>query len=208
MSNALNYLTTVRKDAMQSYFGFLKAAGQHLDPRTKALISVITKVDNQTEAGFRQYLPRALRAGASADEILDALLCAFPTLGLTKIVWAIDILLDMDLPEFQPESLGAAAGWHDVGAVDAIPEGRTVCLGAGGHRVFVYREGEHLRVFGSRCPHQMTAIPESALDGSVLTCPGHGWKFDARSGECIAKGDRPLPEPEWKIEEGRLRVYA
>ena len=53
MSNALSYLTSVRKDAMQSYFGFLKSAGRHLDPKTKALISVITKVDNQTEAGFR-----------------------------------------------------------------------------------------------------------------------------------------------------------
>ncbi|MEJ2760359.1 MAG: Rieske 2Fe-2S domain-containing protein [Gammaproteobacteria bacterium] len=208
MSDALNYLTTVRGEAMQSYFGFLKSAGRHLDPKTRALISVITKVDSRTETGFRQYLPRALRAGASADEILDALLCAFPTLGLTKIVWAIDILLDMDLPEFRPDRLGAAADWHDVAAIDDLPEGRTVCIGEGEQRFFVYREGETLRVFGSRCPHQMTAIPETALDSGILTCPKHRWKFDARSGECIEKGDRPLSEQEWKIEDGRLWVFS
>ena len=56
---------------------------------------MITKVAVQTEGGFRQYLTRALRNGASANEILDALLLAFPVLGLAKIVWAAEILLDM-----------------------------------------------------------------------------------------------------------------
>jgi len=208
MSDALSYLTAVRKEAMQSYFGFLKSAGQHLDPKTRALISVITKVDNQTEAGFRQYLPRALQAGASADEILDALLCAFPTLGLTKIVWAIDILLDMDIPEFRPERLGHRAGWHDVAAVADLPGDRGVCLEYGEERLFARRDGEQVRVFSSRCPHQLTDIPARALNNDRLTCPKHGWTFDLRSGECVDKGDRPLHELEAKIENGRLWVYC
>lgn len=208
MSNALSYLTAVRKDAMQSYFGFLKSAGRHLDPKTKALISVITKVDNQTEAGFRQYLPRALQAGASADEILDALLYAFPTLGLTKIVWAIDILLDMDLPEFRPESLGHEAAWHDVAAIADLPGDRGVCLEYGAGRLFARRDGGTVRAFSSRCPHQLTDIPAAALEGDIMTCPKHGWTFDVRSGECVDKGDRPLHELESKIENGRLWVYC
>ncbi len=90
MSDALSYLVKVRPNAMQPYFTFLKEAGKHLDPKTRNLISVITKVHAQTENGFKQYLTRALREGASADEILDALLMAFPALGLAKIVWATD----------------------------------------------------------------------------------------------------------------------
>ena len=54
----------------------------------------------QTDRGFRQYLTRALREGATAAEVLDALLMAFPALGLAKIVWATDIILKMNLPEF------------------------------------------------------------------------------------------------------------
>ena len=119
MSDALNYLIAARPDAITPYFKFLKEAGKHLDTRTRDLISVITKVDAQTEPGFRQYLTRALRNGASANEVLDALLMAFPTLGLAKIVWAIDILLDMDIPEFHPDQLdefidkskNSADGW-------------------------------------------------------------------------------------------------
>jgi len=67
MSDALGYLIKSRPEAMKSYFSFLKEAGKHLDPKTRSLISVITKVDSQTEKGFRQYLPRALRDGATPN---------------------------------------------------------------------------------------------------------------------------------------------
>lgn len=93
MSKALDYLVKARPDAMGHYFRFLKAAGSALDPKTRSLISVITKVHPQTETGLKQYVKRALKDGATGAEILDALLMAFPALGLTKIVWAVDVLL-------------------------------------------------------------------------------------------------------------------
>jgi alkylhydroperoxidase/carboxymuconolactone decarboxylase family protein YurZ len=80
----------------------------------RALISVITKVHSQTETGLRQYLLRALRDGAIPMEVLDAIMMAFPALGLAKIVWAVDVILALDLPEFRPENMGAAARWHDA----------------------------------------------------------------------------------------------
>lgn len=109
MSEALDWLLAVRPGPMQAYFGFLKQAGAALDPKTRALISVITKVGAQTERGFRQYLRRALREGCSADEIIDALLMAFPLLGFSKIVWAVDQIIAMGLPEFDLERLQAAS---------------------------------------------------------------------------------------------------
>jgi len=66
MSDALAYLVKARPDAVGHYFKFLKECGKHLDPKTRNLISVITKVHSQTEAGLKQYLKRALRDGATA----------------------------------------------------------------------------------------------------------------------------------------------
>ena len=40
MSDALNYLIKARPEAMTAYFTFLKKAGDHLDTRTRDLISV------------------------------------------------------------------------------------------------------------------------------------------------------------------------
>src|SRR5690606_26268629 len=77
MSDALNFLVKARPEAMGHYFAFLKDAGKHLDPKTRNLISVITKVHSQTEHGLKQYLKRALREGATPVEVIDALLMAF-----------------------------------------------------------------------------------------------------------------------------------
>ncbi|GAB4176509.1 MAG: hypothetical protein OHK0026_17700 [Rhodocyclaceae bacterium] len=207
MSDALSYLVKVRPDAMLPYFKFLKEAGRHLDPKTRNLISVITKVHAQTENGFRQYLVRALREGASADEILDALLMAFPALGLAKIVWATDLLLEMDIPEFRPALLGAPAQWHDVMAAGEVLEGEAIHRECDGRRLFVYRAGGEIRVYDSRCPHQVTDIPHLALEGTRLTCPKHHWAFDIASGQCVEKGDRPLTRFEHRVEDGRLLAY-
>lgn len=208
MSDALNYLIKARPEAMKAYFTFLKETGKHLDPKTRSLISVITKIHSQTERGLRQYLPRALRDGASPHEILDAILMAFPTLGLAKIVWAIDILMDMDIPEFRAELLDAEAGWHDLIGWDEVDDGAiTYVEDCDGRSVFIYRSGSDCRVYDSRCPHQVTDIPHLALSGVQLTCPKHQWAFDVSSGECVAKGNRPLKLFDSKIEQGRLLAY-
>ena len=207
MSDALTYLVKVRPTAMTGYFSFLKEAGKHLDSKTRNLISVITKVHAQTEPGFRQYLTRALREGASADEVLDALLMAFPALGLAKIVWATDILLEMDIPEFRPALLGAPAQWHDVAAMETLKEGEVNYLECDTRNLFVYKQKDTLKIYDSRCPHQVTNIPHLALQGNKLTCPKHNWAFDIVSGECVEKGDRPLHQFQHKIESGRLMAY-
>jgi len=204
MSDALDYLIAVRGDALGHYFKFLKDAGKHLDPKTRDLISVITKVHSQTEAGFKQYLMRALRDGCTPMEIVDALLMAFPALGLAKIVWATDILLGMGIPEFSPELIAAAPQWRDVMAVADLADGEVQRVECSTRTVFVYRAGETYQVYDSHCPHQVTNIPHLALEGLTLTCPKHHWKFDIRTGACIEKGKHPMKTFENRVEGGRL----
>ena len=207
MSDALDYLLTVRKDAVEPYFKFLKEGGKHLDKKTRFLLSVITKVDAQTEAGLKQYLVRALKEGNSADEILDAMLVCLPTLGMSKIIWAIDIILQMDIPEFNPELIGKEQQWYKLVEIDEIQEGVTR-YDYDGRSCFVNKQGEGYKVFDSRCPHQVTNIPLLALEGVTLTCPKHQWKFDLENGACIDKGSRSLNIVEHKVEDGFLYVYS
>ncbi|MFO1218365.1 MAG: Rieske 2Fe-2S domain-containing protein [Burkholderiaceae bacterium] len=207
MSDALNYLLKTRPDAMGHYFRFLKEAGSRLDPKTRALISVITKVHAQTERGLRQYVKRALAEGCSAAEVIDALLMAFPALGLAKIVWAVDVIIAMALPEFAPEAVGGESRWHDVMPVSALAPGHTQRVACDGRGLFVHRDdADSWRVFDSRCPHQSTDIGELALAGHTLTCPKHGWTFDVRTGRCIAQGDKPLHAFDSRVVDGRLQA--
>lgn len=226
MSDALNYLIAARPEALTHYFKFLKDAGKHLDPKTRNLISVITKVDAQTERGFKQYLGRALREGCSPAEVLDALLMAFPTLGLAKIIWAVDIILSMNLPGFDPaamraqlagadpeEALTPAAArpdavetWHDVLTTFALADGQTTRVDSHGRGLFITRDGDSYAVFDSHCSHQRTDIPLSALDDCVLTCPKHQWSFDIKTGACLKAGGSPLHQLPAKVQAGRVLV--
>ena len=220
MSDALNYLLAARPEAMTHYFAFLKDAGKHLDPKTRNLISVITKVDAQTEPGFKQYLKRALRDGCSPVEVIDALLMAFPTLGLTKIIWATNIILSMNLPGFDPQTMKAQlAGeskkaepeategvWHDVMTTAALADGQTTRVDSHGRGLFITREGDSYAVFDSHCAHQRTDIPLSALDDCTLTCPKHQWRFDIRTGVCLKAGGSPLQQYPAKVVGGRVMV--
>ena len=205
MSDALNYLVKARPEAMGHYFSFLKDCGKHLDPKTRDLISVITKVHAQTERGFRQYLGRALRNGCTPAEVLDALLMAFPALGLAKIVWAVDIILAMDIPEFKPEAMAKPSGeWHDVMAAATVKAGDVQRVDCDGRGLFIYRNTKGIRVYDSRCPHQSTDIPHLALEGTTLICPKHQWQFDIKNGDCIKKGNSPLRQWPSKVVKGRL----
>jgi nitrite reductase/ring-hydroxylating ferredoxin subunit/alkylhydroperoxidase/carboxymuconolactone decarboxylase family protein YurZ len=223
MSDALNYLLAARPEAMTHYFAFLKDAGKHLDPKTRNLISVITKVDAQTEPGFKQYLKRALKEGCSPVEVIDALLMAFPTLGLTKIIWATNIILSMNLPGFEPAAMQAqlaaqpdtaasdasdapGGAWHDVLTTAALADGQTTRVDSHGRGLFISREGDTYAVFDSHCAHQRTDIPLSALDDCILTCPKHQWRYDIKTGACLKPGGSALQRYPAKVVGGRVLV--
>ncbi|MGH8631309.1 MAG: Rieske (2Fe-2S) protein, partial [Burkholderiales bacterium] len=107
----------------------------------------------------------------------------------------------------RPEQLGCEAAWHDVAGEDQIRGRRLTRLACEGREVFIRVEEGDIRVYDSRCPHQVTNIPELAVAGETLTCPRHHWKFDLRTGECIENGDRPLTRFQHRLEGGRLLVY-
>ncbi len=48
----------------------------------------------------------------------------------------------------------------------------------------------------STTPVSIEAVPlgEGDLEGSVVTCPWHGWQFDVATGTCVAN---PSAKVEW-----------
>lgn len=65
----------------------------------------------------------------------------------------------------------------------------------GGRRFRIVADGEELVVHSAVCPHRLGPLDACALEDGVLTCPWHGYRFDARSGRQLAP-------------EGRLRLAA
>ena len=206
MSEALKYLMQLKPEAMGNYFSFIKQSGQQLDEKTRAIISIITKVDNQTEKGLRQYTRRGLDLGLTPIEIIDALFVAFPSLGLTKIVWAVDIFLDMDIPGFDLEQIQAERSWHELLPLKNIKEGVNFCSSSEGKNLIVLSRAGTFKVYDRRCPHQSGQLPEECNDDLQIRCPVHQWLFSLTDGSCVEGGDRPLIQYKNKIENNSLHV--
>ena len=194
MSRALDFLLKARPDAMGAYFKFVKDNGSRLDPKTRALISVITKVAVETELGLVQYTRKAFEVGVSADEVLDALMMAFPALGLSRIVWAVDVLIEHGVEGFaalsvKPDSTDGALEVLDLGSLETLPERQTVKRSCGRRPLLVWREGDAVRVYKAYCSHQGMELMSSAIKGTQVICAQHGWQFSLPDGRC-SRGEK------------------
>jgi nitrite reductase/ring-hydroxylating ferredoxin subunit len=119
----------------------------------------------------------------------------------------MDILLQMDLPEFRLENMGRQPQWHDITAIAGLEQGSARAFQVDDKTIFVHALNGSIHVYDNRCPHRGTLIGADRLDNCRLTCPGHQWQFDLRTGECVAIGNLPLTQLEHKVADGRLLVY-
>lgn len=72
--------------------------------------------------------------------------------------------------------------------------------------VAVYRVGSALVAASDVCPHAGARLSEGELEGSVVTCPRHGSRFDVRSGERL-RGPADLPLPTFTLLEDGGFLY-
>lgn len=73
--------------------------------------------------------------------------------------------------------------------------------------VALYQVGGRLSCVGDACPHNKATVSAGALDGAVVTCPGHGSRFDVSTGERVrGPADCGLERFEVLEREGRIQL--
>jgi nitrite reductase/ring-hydroxylating ferredoxin subunit len=65
---------------------------------------------------------------------------------------------------------------------DEIKEGQAKVVSINGEDVAVFRHEGGFYAIQHICPHRGGPLGEGQLEGSVVTCPWHGWKFDIKTG--------------------------
>jgi nitrite reductase/ring-hydroxylating ferredoxin subunit len=104
----------------------------------------------------------------------------------------------------QPET---GANFVTVGRSDDVPEGEMRMFEVGARRVAVANVGGSLFAFGDVCKHRGCPLHQGRLEGTTVTCPCHGSRFDVTTGEVLS-GPAREPEPvfETSIEDGDLSI--
>lgn len=76
--------------------------------------------------------------------------------------------------------------WTAVASLDDLWEGDLAEVSAGADVILLaHLAGGEVRAYQGICPHSEYPLANGDLDGDVLTCAGHMWEFDLRTGKGI-----------------------
>lgn len=81
-----------------------------------------------------------------------------------------------------------------------VPPGSMLTVEAGGASILLANvDGEYFGM-GAICTHEQWDLSEGSIDGTVVTCAGHGSVWDLRTGKAVF--DEPLEdEPLYEVKE-------
>lgn len=107
------------------------------------------------------------------------------------------------------------AGWCDAFALDAIDVGTlraTTVHPADGPSVdvIVVNAAGQLAAYVNECAHQGLPLDNALIDTTegTLTCPWHGFCYDAATGECMSMPGAQLEQLPLRIDDGRVWIRA
>ena len=72
--------------------------------------------------------------------------------------------------------------WIEVAKTSEILPGKRKTLKVFGSSITVFNVEGRFYTIDNTCPHQGGPLGEGALEGEVVTCPWHAWKYDVRTG--------------------------
>ena len=71
---------------------------------------------------------------------------------------------------------------YRVASFDEIPTGTGLEVTAGGRVIALFKTAEGIRAIDGICAHAGGPIGKGTLNGTVVTCPWHGWQYDVETG--------------------------
>jgi len=132
---------------------------------------------------------------------------------------AVEVLAGEPTPTLIPlESLRigrdpASEGWVKVGPAADLPvddlSALTLTTATGeATEVIVVNAGQRLSAYRNECAHEALPLNNAVLDlsNNTLTCPWHGFCYDATSGECLSAPGAQLEQLPLRVDEGDVWV--
>lgn len=92
-----------------------------------------------------------------------------------------------------------------LGPLSAFPPGGHTAKIEKHQLAVLHTEEGQVHVVDNRCPHEGYPLAQGKLEGCVLTCAWHNWKFDVRDGQAVMGGEGVRVFP-CRIREGNIEV--
>ena len=87
-----------------------------------------------------------------------------------------------------------------------VRDGAYVAVYPKGRGVLLVRVDGELYAVANRCAHMACPLEGGLLEGAILTCPCHDWRFDVRSGQFLDAPELAIATYPVKVEDGKIHV--
>lgn len=93
-------------------------------------------------------------------------------------------LESLGISTFNPrtQAFSNMSEFHTVAKVGQIPEGEGRAFQVGGRLIAVFRRQGEYFAMNDACPHMGASLAEGYLDGDIVHCPWHAWRFCIKDG--------------------------
>ena len=113
------------------------------------------------------------------------------------------------LTEIAPQPQRPQSGWVRVAELPELPPGSAKAIYLGGEQVALFNVSGQLHAIDNRCSHANGPLCEGQVQGTLVTCPWHGSRFDLVTGQPVRPpAQRPLRVYAVRIDNGSVYLAS
>jgi nitrite reductase/ring-hydroxylating ferredoxin subunit len=100
-----------------------------------------------------------------------------------------------------------ALGWTSVLDDAVLPEGHMAPVYPLGVSILLARVGGAIYAVSGKCAHMACPLSGGRLEGNIIVCGCHDWRFDVRTGKFLDAPELCIAVYPAKVEAGKVFVY-
>jgi nitrite reductase/ring-hydroxylating ferredoxin subunit len=90
--------------------------------------------------------------------------------------------------------------------LDQVPPGTAMTVCVNGTEVALFNVGGTVYALQDACAHAGSSLGAGELDGTVVRCRGHGWKYELRTGFVCGIDGFGVPTYPVKVVGGQILI--
>ena len=93
-----------------------------------------------------------------------------------------------------------------VAMVSELKPGENKVVNVNGEEIALFNVNGEFFATGNTCPHRGGPLGEGYLEGDVVTCPWHGWRFNVKTGVSLVMPTAKVQSYNVKVENNEVFV--
>lgn len=93
-----------------------------------------------------------------------------------------------------------------VAGADEIGAGSSKIVDVNGNSVAVWNLNGNYYAFQNVCPHRGGPVGEGEVEGNIITCPWHGFRFNVMTGACEHNAAMKISTYEVQVEGNDIKI--